>query len=118
MPWGIHKDRCRKSSEGNLMAVLCEVGLSGCLQAGPRPRGPNGGTDGGTDALTVGRNCFAFLRLEVHPSEGCGLAVPARLEGLELVEGLVHLPGEVRLVARYLLEVFYSRQDAVTVLSQ
>ena len=55
--------------------------------------------------LLYGRNCFVFLCLHVHPGQGGGRPASARLERLELVEGLVHLAGEVRLVAAYPLQV-------------
>jgi hypothetical protein len=46
-----------------------------------------------------------FLRLYVQPCERGRLPVPARLQSLELMEGLVHLAGEVRLIAAYPLQV-------------
>src|SRR5215210_1004022 len=51
------------------------------------------------------RNCFVFLALHVQPCQRGRLPAPARLQGLKLVEGLVHLSAEVRLVAAYRLEV-------------
>ena len=46
-----------------------------------------------------------FLGLHVQPGERGRLPLPACLQGFELVEGLVHLAGEVRLVAAYPLQV-------------
>src|SRR5215204_6839097 len=51
------------------------------------------------------RNCFVFLALHVQPCERGCLPAPASLQGLELVESLVHLSAQVRLVAAYRLEI-------------
>jgi len=46
-----------------------------------------------------------FLGLHVQPCERGRLPLPACLQGFELVESLVHLAREVRLVAAYLLQI-------------
>src|SRR5215210_3584853 len=83
--------------------------LSGAAVRAPNTRGV--GCYGRSSRLRcseLNRNCFAFLGflgLDVHAGKRGTLANPAGLQGLELVEGLVHLTREVRLVARNLLQV-------------
>src|SRR5215207_5215756 len=62
------------------------------------------------------RNCFVFLALHVQPCEWGCLPTPARLQGLELVEGLVHLSAQVRLVAANRLEIGLVRQHPLSAL--
>jgi hypothetical protein len=59
----------------------------------------------GKSCRSLAETVSYFLGLHVQPCERGRLPLPARLQGFELVESLVHLAGEVRLVAAYPLEV-------------
>jgi hypothetical protein len=59
---------------------------------------------------------FRILALHVQPCERGRLPAPAPLQGLQFVEGLVHLSGQVRLVAAYPLQIGLLRQHPLSAL--